>query len=92
MKRYRAIEIWFTQQDGSALDGAPGLAELSLDAGHGQARLDLVIRPDAPMGEQAPERRMPLALARRLVGLLGGRLDAWSLPEGGLRARLLIRA
>jgi hypothetical protein len=35
---------------------------------------------------------MPLALARRLVGLLGGRLDAWSLPEGGLRARLLIRA
>jgi CheY-like chemotaxis protein len=76
----------------TALDGAPGLAELSLDAGHGQARLDLVIRPDAPIGEQAPERRMPLALARRLVGLLGGRLDAWSLPEGGLRARLLIRA
>lgn len=76
---------------GAALDGTPGLAELSLDAGAGQARLDLVIRPDRPVATAVPERRLPIAVARRLVGLLGGRLDAWTLPDGGLRARLLIR-
>jgi CheY-like chemotaxis protein len=78
-----------------ALEGRPGLAELSLDAGAGQARLDLVIRPDARVaparGEPRPEQALPIAVARRLVAMLGGRLDAWTLPEGGLRARLLIR-
>jgi len=74
----------------------PGTAELSIDAGIGQARLDLVIRPaelGGPPPEPLPEaeRRLPLAIAHRLVALQGGRLDAWMLPEGGLRARLLLR-
>lgn len=81
---------------------AAGIAELSIDAGAGQARLDLVIRPadpalpatDAgllPAPESQAERRLPIAIARRLVALQGGRLDAWTLPDGGLRARMLIR-
>jgi CheY-like chemotaxis protein len=78
----------------------PAVAELSIDAGAGQARLDLLIRaagtdlpawPDAA-AQSAAEHRLPIAIARRLATLQGGRLDAWPLPEGGLRARLLIRA
>lgn len=80
-----------------------GAADLSIDAGAGQARLDLVIRPadpgqpatDAgrmPIPQSPAECRLPVAIARRLVALQGGRLDVWTLPEGGLRARLLIRS
>ncbi|MDP3414343.1 response regulator [Falsiroseomonas sp.] len=82
---------------------AAGAAELSIDAGAGQARLDLVIRPAdpgqpatasaTPPAPQSPaECRLPIAIARRLVALQGGRLDVWTLPEGCLRARLLIRS
>lgn len=86
---------------------AAGAAELSIDAGAGQARLDLVIRPaeagqpagasevgtgTTPVARSPAESRLPIAIARRLVALQGGRLDVWTLPEGGLRARLLIRS
>ncbi|MBU8545890.1 MULTISPECIES: response regulator [Roseomonadaceae] len=71
------------------------MADLSIDAGAGQARLDLLIRPaetDLPAWPKTPaESRLPIAIARHLVTLQGGRLDAWPLPEGGLRARMLIR-
>lgn len=81
---------------GLALPGrlATGMADLSIDAGAGLARMDLMIRPDAPDADpdSAGEARMPIAIARRLVTLQGGRLDAWMLPEGSLRARLLIRS
>jgi hypothetical protein len=77
--------------------GTPlGSAELSVDAGAGQARLDLVIRPNAQALRRAEveetEQRLRIALARRLVTLQGGRLDVWTLPDGGLRARLLLRS
>ncbi|MGX9965354.1 response regulator [Roseomonas sp. F4] len=80
---------------GLALGPKPGtgLAELSIDAGAGQARLDLMIRPQSPPpeAEDASLRHMTMAIARHLVALQGGRLDTWPLPEGALRARLLIR-
>jgi CheY-like chemotaxis protein len=73
-----------------------GSAELSVDAGAGQARLDLVIRPNAQTLRRAEtdetEQRLRIALARRLVTLQGGRLDVWTLPDSGLRARLLLRS
>jgi CheY-like chemotaxis protein len=73
-----------------------GAAELSVDAGAGQARLDLVIRPSAPTLRrpevEATEQRLKIAIARRLVALQGGRLDVWPLPDRGLRARLLLRS
>ncbi|MGG5809985.1 response regulator [Falsiroseomonas sp. CW058] len=75
-------------------DGA-AQAEVSVDAGGGQARIDLTIRPVRPVGgdagEPSPGQLLPVSIARRMVALQGGRLDAWTLPEGGLRARLLIR-
>ncbi|OYW10525.1 MAG: hypothetical protein B7Z53_00815 [Rhodospirillales bacterium 12-71-4] len=74
---------------------AAALADLAIDAGGGQARLDLVIRPAEPglpqIDETETSQRLPIAIARRLAALQGGRLDAWPLPEGGLRARLLLR-
>jgi CheY-like chemotaxis protein len=78
-----------------AFGSQPGTAVLSLDAGAGQARLDLLLRPDAPEPvepEPRPERGLPVAVARRLVAALGGQLDAWTIPTGGLRARLLLHA
>lgn len=78
-----------------AFGGQAGTAELSLDAGAGQARLDLLLRPEKaePVEpEPQPERGLPVAVARRLVAALGGRLDAWTIPTGGLRARLVIQA
>lgn len=77
-----------------ALRGAGGeaKAELSVDAGAGQARIDLTIRTGVPIvDEPAPEQLLPVSIARRMLAQQGGRLDAWTLPEGGLRARLLIR-
>lgn len=78
-----------------ALGSQPGTATLSLDAGAGQARLDLLLRPDTAEPaepEPRPERGLPVAVARRLVAALGGRLDAWTIATGGLRARLLLHA
>ncbi|MGK7868222.1 response regulator [Falsiroseomonas sp. E2-1-a20] len=73
-----------------------GAAELSVDAGAGQARLDLVIRPSAQTLRRPEvaetEQRLRIAIARRLVALQGGRLDVWTLPDRGLRARLLLRS
>ncbi|MGG5885740.1 response regulator [Falsiroseomonas sp. HC035] len=73
-----------------------GAAELSVDAGVGQARLDLVIRPSAPTLRRPEvaetEQRLRIAIARRLVALQGGRMDVWTLPDRGLRARLLLRS
>jgi CheY-like chemotaxis protein len=77
-----------------AFGDAPGTAELSLDAGAGQARLDLLLRPGLPepvAPEPLAERGLPIAVARRIVAALGGRLDAWPIPTGGLRARLVIQ-
>lgn len=76
--------------------GGEAKAELSVDAGAGQARIDLTIRTGtatAPLAadEPAPEQLLPVSIARRMLAQQGGRLDAWTLPEGGLRARLLIR-
>ncbi|MBU8539854.1 response regulator [Falsiroseomonas tokyonensis] len=79
---------------GTTLGGAAGgRAELALEAAGGQARLDLLIASGATQpGEEAEAaRRLALAIARRLAALQGGRLDAWRMPKGGLRARLLIR-
>ncbi len=76
-----------------AFGGHPGGAELSLDAGAGQARLDLLLRPEGAVeAEPRPERDLTLTVARRLVAALGGRLDAWSMPTGGLRVRILLPA
>jgi CheY-like chemotaxis protein len=76
-----------------AMRDCPGaaLAELSVDAGAGGARIELAIRPEPPCrrpDEPAVETLLPLTLARRLVALDHARLEAWLLPEGGLRARL----
>ncbi|NKE45777.1 response regulator [Roseomonas frigidaquae] len=115
--RAMALLAWLavgSRASAEAAEASPtGTAELSIDAGAGQARLDLVIRPAVPglrsSGPNAPspgtadsglppaqpsqaEHRLPIAIARRLVALQGGRLDAWMLPEGGLRARMLIRS
>jgi CheY-like chemotaxis protein len=75
-----------------ALRGAPGAAELSLDAGSGSTRLDLLLRPGTPEPEPRPEPGLPVTIARGLVAALGAQLDAWTIPAGGLRARLLIQA
>jgi CheY-like chemotaxis protein len=71
------------------------VGELSLDAGAGEARLELTIRlaePPALPAEARPEATLPIAIARRLVAAQGGRLEAWLLPEGVLRARLHLPA
>lgn len=76
-------------------DGA-ATADLALDAEATQARIELTIRyaPAAPerSADPGPDTLLPITLARRLVALDGGRLDAWLLPEGGLRARLALGA
>jgi CheY-like chemotaxis protein len=81
---------------GRPVPPATGLAELSVDAGAGQARLDLVIRPAAPALRQKEldetAQRLRIALARRLIAVQGGLLDVWTLPDRGLRARLLLRS
>jgi CheY-like chemotaxis protein len=79
-----------------ALGDAPGAAsaDLALDAEASQGRIELTIRtppmPAAP--DSPPHALLPITLARRLVALDGGRLDAWLLPEGGLRARMILGA
>jgi CheY-like chemotaxis protein len=68
-------------------------AELSVDAGGHAARIDLTIRSEQAVdaaAEPAPEQLLPVSIARRMIGLQGGQLDAWPLPEGGIRARLII--
>jgi CheY-like chemotaxis protein len=75
-----------------AIEAAPATAELSLDAGAGEARLELVIRPAVPRAdaETGAGVTLPIAIARRLVAAQGGRMDAWLLPDGVLRARLFL--
>ena len=72
-------------------------ADLSLDADGRQARSDQCIRATAPGGTPAQQAGaqqagtdLSITLARRLVAAVGGRLDAWSLADGGLRARLTL--
>ena len=38
----------------------------------------------------AVDSLLTCTIARRLAALSGGRLDAWLLPDGGLRARLIL--
>jgi hypothetical protein len=72
--------------------GGAAWGEVSVDAGAGGARLDLVIRPGLPRPaaeeEPTPEALLPLSVARRMLGVQGGTLDSWALPGGGLRLRL----
>jgi CheY-like chemotaxis protein len=78
-----------------AAAGGPAVAELSLDAGAGEARIELSIRPVTPGpqdDEARPERALPVAIARRLMAADGARLEAWLLPHGALRARILLPA
>ncbi|WP_439597831.1 response regulator [Falsiroseomonas sp.] len=79
---------------GTTLGGpAGGRAGLAVEAAGGQVQLHLLIQQGAPPQPEAEAgRRMAIAIARRLVTLQGGRLDAWGLPQGGLRARMLVRA
>ena len=82
---------------GSAALTRGGSAEVSVDAGAGHARIELTLRPD-PMpdraacqnAEPAQDTLLPLTIACRLMTQSGGRLDAWMLADGGLRARLLV--
>jgi CheY-like chemotaxis protein len=64
-----------------------GSADLSVEAGAGLARLEIVVKPDLPAPAAS---RLGLAIARRLACLLGGVLDVWPQP-GGMRARLVVR-
>lgn len=74
--------------------GAGGIrAELSIDAGAGGARAELTLRPEGPPSrsdEPATDSLLSMTIAHRLVAQSGGRLDAWLLPEGGMRARLIL--
>ncbi len=72
--------------------GGAARAELSIDVGAGGARLVLVVSPAAPLREEepAPEALLTLSVARRMVAVLGGCLDARVQPGGGLRACLVL--
>jgi CheY-like chemotaxis protein len=74
-------------------EAAPLRADLAIDAGAGTARLELTLRPEglsARPAEPAVDSLLSCTIARRLAALSGGRLDAWLLPDGGLRARLIL--
>jgi CheY-like chemotaxis protein len=86
----RAVELLARHALGDLSGRA--IADLSLEADGGEARIELCIRPAAPGAAAAPQAGTDLSitLARRLVTAVGGRLDAWSLADGGLRARLTL--
>jgi len=67
--------------------------EVAMDADADGIRLDLAILPKFSLALQADEEgrpaiELPVIVARRLVALQDGRLDAWTLTAGGFRARL----
>ena len=71
----------------------PARVEVALDADAEGIRLDLGVLPKFSLTMEAedecrPATELPVVVARRLIALQGGRLDAWTLPAGGFRARL----
>jgi hypothetical protein len=69
-------------------------AELAMDAEAGGARVELAILPLRdlpPAGDPPPDAMLPLAVARRIAALQGADIQAWPIPGGGLRLRLLLR-
>lgn len=71
----------------------PARVEVAIDADADGVRLDLAMLPKFGLAMEAeeeclPATALPIVVARRLVALQDGRLDAWTLAAGGFRARL----